>query len=369
MRGNDGAWLVSARSAAAGEQGQIQGWFQWRVAGPLLESLGAVAISFAICAVILLITGHDPVNAYGQLIERVLLRPAGLQETLVRATPLLIAGLAVLLAAKCGLWNIGIDGQVLMGALTAAMVGNWLGGTDRPVLWLGAIGAGVVGGALWATIPALLRSCWGINEIVTTIMFNYVAISLTAWLVKGPLRDTSLVAPQTPAIPREMRFITFGDTRVHIGLLIALGLWLFAALWLERSVAGFDLRAVGENVRAAHHAMLPVAAILVYGLITSGALAGVAGANDVLSTKGTFQAEWNPEYALSAFALVFLARQQVFALLPSALFIGALAYGADVMPRAADIPPAFFMLFEGILLIVLGCFRWKPWTRKVRFPR
>jgi simple sugar transport system permease protein len=95
----------------------------------------------------------------------------------------------------------------------------------------------------------------------------------------------------------------------------------------------------------------------------SGALAGVAGANDVLSTKGTFQAEWNPEYGLSAFALVFLARRNVIALLPAALFLGTLAYGADVMPRAAGVPPSFFTLFEGILLIVLAVFRWRPWHR------
>lgn len=331
--------------------------------GPALESLAALALAFLISGVVMLATGHDPVDAYGELVRRTLLRPSGLQEVIVRAIPLLIAGLAVLVAARAGLWNIGIDGQVLVGAMAAAVVGSWLDAGGRPVLWTFAIVAGALAGAIWIAIPALLRTRWGINEIVTTIMFNYVAFSLTAWLVKGPFRDETLVAPQTPAIPPELRFGTLGDTRVHIGLVLALVLWLAVTVWLQRLVSGFELRAVGESPRAARHAMLPVAAILLTALLASGALAGMAGGNDVLSTKGTFQAEWNPEYGLSAFALVFLARRNVYALVPAALFLGALAYGADVMPRAADLPASFFTLFEGILLMVFAVLHWRPWAR------
>ncbi len=109
--------------------------------------------------------------------------------------------------------------------------------------------------------------------------------------------------------------------------------------------------------------MMPVAVIVLVARLASGALAGGAGANDVLSTKGTFQAEWNPEYGLAAFALVFLARRNVYALLPAALLLGMLAYGADVMPRAADIPPSFFSLFEGILLMAFAILHWRPWSR------
>ena len=109
--------------------------------------------------------------------------------------------------------------------------------------------------------------------------------------------------------------------------------------------------------------MIPVRAIVVWALVASGAVAALAGANDVLATKGTFQGEWNPEYGLSAFALVFLARRNVAALLPAALFLGMLSYGADVMPRAAGVPSVFFPLFEGVLLIVLATLHWQPWRR------
>ena len=332
-------------------------------AGPGFESLVALIVAFVISGVILLIAGHDPVAAASELVQRTLLRPTGLQEVVVRAVPLLIAGSAVLVAARAGLWNIGIDGQVLVGAFSAALIGSLLDAAGRPVMWLVAIAVGALGGVAWIVIPALLRMRWGISEIVTTIMFNYLAMSLTSWLVKGPFRDESLVAPQTPMIPRELRFVTLGDTRIHVGLVLTLILWLAVTIWLQKSVSGFELRAVGENPRAARHAMIPVAVIVLVAMLVSGALAGVAGANDVLSTKGTFQAEWNPEYGLSAFALVFLARRNPYALLPAALFLGVLAYGADVMPRAAGIAPSFFSLFEGILLIVFAVLHWRPWVR------
>jgi simple sugar transport system permease protein len=336
------------------------------VLDPLLESLLAVGVALVICGVVLAAFGHNPVAAYGELVQRTLLRPTGIQESLIRATPLLIASVAVLLAARAGLWNIGVDGQVLVGALAAAVVGTARDGLPAPVLWLGALVTAFLAGGAWAAVPALLRARWHINEIVTTIMFNYVALSLTSWLVKGPLRDESLVAPQTPLIPRELRFPGLFDTRVHAGFLLAVAVWVLVGWWLSRSVGGFELRAVGLNPRAARHAMIPVVAVLTVALVASGAVAAVSGANDVLSTKGTFQGEWNPEYGLSAFAIVFLARRNVMALPLAALFMGMLAYGADVMPRAAGIPSMFFTFFEGVLLMVLAAFHWQPWARWIQ---
>ncbi len=149
-----------------------RGWSWLSRCGPALESLVALACAIVISGLVLLLAGHDPVDAFGELVRRSLLRSSGLQEVVVRAVPLLLAGLAVLAAAEAGLWNIGVDGQVLVGAMGAAVAGSWLDAGGRPLLWLAAIGFGALGGVAWMAVPALLRMKWGINEIVTTIMFN-----------------------------------------------------------------------------------------------------------------------------------------------------------------------------------------------------
>ena len=336
---------------------------QWRGRRNILREaaimpLGAVLTATFAGAVILLATGHDPVFAYGEVVQRALLRWTGLIETVVRAAPILIVGVAALVAVRAGLWNIGIDGQVLVGAMVAGAIGGSLASAPGPLLWLCCAAAGAAAGGLWALVPALLRARWGLNEIVTSIMFNYLALSLTAWLVQGPIRDSLLVSPQTATIPRELRLPSLGDTRLHLGVVAALMLTILVHLVLRHTVAGYELSIVGANVRAARHGLIAVPAYQVGAFIVSGAIAGLAGVNDILSTKGTFQAEWNPAYGLAAFAAVFLARKSPLGLVPAAIFLGFLAYGADIMPRAADIAPAFFDAFEGLLLIALALSSW-----------
>jgi simple sugar transport system permease protein len=344
--------------------GQVRGVLRSRY----LDSLWAVATALACGAVLLVITGHDPVVAYREWVERAILRPSGMQETVVRAIPLLLAGSAVLLALRAGVWNIGIDGQVLAGALTTAVVASELSELNRILMAVIAAGAGFLAGAVWALIPALLRGQWGINEIVTTIMFNYIAISTTAWLVKGPLGDPDVVAPQTPLIPRELRLETIGDTRIHVGIFIAFGMVIVLGFFFSRTVAGYELSVTGANSRAARHGQIRVAAYITAGLVVSGAIAALAGANDVLATKGTFQGEWNPAYGFVAFALVFLGQRSILGLIPAALVFGQLSYAADVMPRAANVAPAFFTFIEGALLVTLAVMVWKR-SAHSRLPR
>lgn len=329
-------------------------WIRRILASGNLVSLWVVLIALAAGAILLIATGHDPALAYREWIERAILGPRGWQETIVRATPLLVAGAAVLFALRAGVWNIGIDGQVLVGALASAVTASEVNTTNRMVMWIAAALAGMLAGAAWALIPAILRGRFGVSEIVTTIMFNYMAISATAWLVKGPLGDPAVVVPQTPLIPIDMRLPTFGDTRVHLGLVVAVGLVVLLGVALSRTVAGMELSATGANPRAAAHGHVPVAAYITSALVTSGALAALAGTNDVLSTKGVFQGEWNPSYGFVAFAVVFLGRRSVLGLVPAALVFGQLSYAADVVPRAADVAPAFFDVIEGALLVALA---------------
>ena len=323
-----------------------------------LDPVWAVLVALACGAILLMLTGHDPVLAYREWVARAILRPSGIQETVVRAIPLLFTGSAVLLALRAGAWNIGVDGQVLVGALASAVTAAKLSDASAAAMWAGAATAAVLAGAVWALIPALLRGRFGINEIVTGIMFNYIAISITAWFVKGPLGDPAVVLPQTRLIPVEMRLPTLGDTRVHIGLLFALALVALLGWFFSRTVAGYEVTATGASPAAAAHGQIPVAATITSVLVASGAIAALAGANDVLSIKGAFQGEWNPAYGFVAFALVFLGQRSILGLIPAAVVFGQLSYAADVMPRAADVAPAFFGVIEGTLLVALAVTVW-----------
>ena len=349
--------MVTAR---VGPKGMEDSRLRHTLGSPWLDPLWAVLAALVCGAALLILTGHDPVLAYREWLGRAILRPSGIQETFVRAIPLLFTGTAVLLALRAGVWNIGIDGQVLVGALAAAVTASHLIDMSALALWAGATAAAVLAGAMWAAIPALLRGRLGINEIVTGIMFNYIAMAMTAWLVKGPLGDPDVVLPQTTLIPVEMRLPTLGSTRVHGGLLLAIALVGFLGWFLTRTVAGYELRATGASPSAATHGRIPVVGYIIATLVISGAIAGLAGANDVLSTKGAFQGEWNPAYGFAAFALVFLGQRSVAGLVPAALVFGQLSYAADVMPRAADVAPAFFGVIEGTLLVAFAV---TVWTR------
>lgn len=319
---------------------------------PLVGSMLAIAAALATGGLFLEARGKDALGAYRLLIERGLGSPFGVTETLIKTAPLLLVSAGLLVALKTGVWNIGVDGQFLVGAVLVAVVAPGLvGRVPLVAVWLVAALAGVVGGCLWAVVPALLKVRYGLNEIVTTLMLNYVALSLTAWLVKGPFRDPSKVTPQTRAVPREARLPDVPGLDVHVGLLVGVAAVVLVALLFRSTTLGFKLWVLGQNRRAAVHAGLPVGRLTVLALLVSGGVAGLAGANDVLGVKGVFQGEWDPAYGLTAFALVYLARLRPLWVLPFAYFFSFLDFGGDIMARSAEIPTYFVAMLEGLMLV------------------
>lgn len=321
---------------------------------PLFSSVLAIAAALAMGAALLAATGHDPWPVYRTIFGRGLGSEFGITESLVKATPLVIVAAGLLVAVKSGVWNIGIDGQFLIGALAVGFVAPTIAGdVPDPLLWIGCAVLGMIAGSLWAMPPAFLRAKYGLNEIISTIMLNYVAISLTGYLVKGPLRDKDVVAPQTRSIPVANRLPDIPGTDVHIGLLVAVVAVAAVAFVLNRTTFGFKAGVLGQSQRVALHAGYPIKRYTVAALMISGGLAGLAGTSDVLATKGLFQANWYPEYGLAAFALVFLARLQPVMLLPVGLLFGVLALGADLL-RSDDVPNYFIPLLEGLILVSLA---------------
>jgi ABC-type uncharacterized transport system permease subunit len=268
---------------------------------PLLTSLAAIAAALILGGIFLAMRGKDPLAAYAMLVTRGLGTPYGITETLIRMAPLLIVRAGLLISLRAGVWNIGIDGQLLVGALFAGVAATAVAGeVPNPVMWLIAALAGMVGGLLWALVPGILRVRWGLNEIITTLMMNYVALNVTSWLVKGPVKDPDVVPPQTRLIPREMRLPDIAGTGVHVGLLVGLVVVVLVAILFRHTVIGFMLDVVGRNRQAAIHAGMPVNRLILVALLASGAFAGLAGANDILGVKGLFQGNWNPGYGFAA---------------------------------------------------------------------
>ena len=333
---------------------------------PLLTSLAAIAAALILGGIFLAMRGKDPLAAYAMLVTRGLGTPYGITETLIRMAPLLIVSAGLLISLRAGVWNIGIDGQLLVGALFAGVAATAVAGeVPNPVMWLIAALAGMVGGLLWALVPGILRVRWGLNEIITTLMMNYVALNVTSWLVKGPVKDPDVVPPQTRLIPREMRLPDIAGTGVHVGLLVGLVVVVLVAILFRHTVIGFMLDVVGRNRLAAIHAGMPVNRLTLLALLASGALAGLAGANDILGVKGLFQGNWNPGYGFAAFALVYLARLNSLWLIPFAYFLSFLAIGGEMMARPLGIPTYFVEMLEGLMLL---CFAVATWFERMRSP-
>ena len=333
---------------------------------PLLTSLAAIAAALILGGIFLALRGKDPLAAYGMLVTRGLGTSYGIAETLIRMAPLLIVSAGLLVALRAGVWNIGIDGQLLIGALFAGVAATAVAGqVANPVMWLIAALAGMGGGLLWALVPGILRVRWGLNEIITTLMMNYVALNVTSWLVKGPVKDPDVVPPQTRLIPREMRLPDIAGTGIHVGLLVGLVTILIVTILFRHTVIGFMLDVVGRNRLAALHAGMPVNRLTLVALLASGALAGLAGANDILGVKGLFQGNWNPGYGFAAFALVYLARLNSLWLIPFAYFLSFLAIGGEMMARPLGIPTYFVEMLEGLMLL---CFAVATWFERMRSP-
>ncbi|HET8770306.1 MAG TPA: ABC transporter permease [Gemmatimonadaceae bacterium] len=277
--------------------------------------------------------------------------------TLVRATPLVLVGLAVAIAFRAGVLNIGAEGQLLVGAAGATAVALALGGTalPMPVVVTMMVIAGAVAGAAWAGIAALLRHRFGVLEVISTIMLNFVAIHLVSWLVRGPLQEPTLAYPQSETIADNARwpFLIPGQ-RLHLGFAIGLVLALLTWWVTARTAAGFRARAVGDGMRAAVSAgRVDAARTVTWVFLVSGACAGIAGAAEVGGVTWALYEGISPGYGYTAIAVALLARLDARWVIVSAVFFGALEAGAAAMQRNAGVPSVAVQVIVGVVVLAV----------------
>jgi ABC-type uncharacterized transport system permease subunit len=325
---------------------------------PVIIPLGAVGLTGLAGAVLLLAGGFDPLAAAGAMVRGAIGSwDVFVSITLVRSVPLILTGLAVALAFRAGVWNIGAEGQLYAGAVAAAWVGLVGGGLPAILLIPALLGAALAAGAAWAVIPVVMRIRLGVGEVITTILMNFVGIYFAAYMVHGPLQESRGVFPQTDAISESARLPPLvPGTRLHLGFAIAAILAVGMAVLLHRSRAGFLVRAVGASPEAAQvSGRIDARRVLACAFLGSGALAGLAGGVEVAGLTHALYEDLSPGWGYTAIAVALLARLDPLGVVATGILFGALQAGAGAMQRDAGIPAAWVGVVEAlVILAVLG---------------
>lgn len=280
--------------------------------------------------------------------------------TLVRATPLILTGLAVAVAFRAGVFNIGAEGQFLVGAASGTAVALTFPSLPSALLIPGILIVGALAGSVWAWIAAVLRARFHVLEVISTIMLNFVAAYLVSYLVRGPIQEPTHIYPQTATIVAAAHLPRFGTvTRLHIGFAVAV-LACLTTWWVIRySAGGFRLRTVGANPHAARSAgQIDVERVTTRAFLASGAFAGIAGAIEVCGVTYALYENISPGYGYTAIAVALLARLNAAAVIGTGIIFGALEAGATAMQRDAGVPSVVVSVVEaGIILALLAADR------------
>jgi simple sugar transport system permease protein len=275
--------------------------------------------------------------------------------TLVRAVPLLCTGVAVAIAFRAGVFNIGAEGQLLVGAAAATTVAlsRTLAAWPAGITIVLALAAAAVAGGLWAGVAALLRTRFGVLEVISTIMLNFVALHFVSYLVRGPLQEPTHVYPQSATIADSLHLPRLpGAGRLHAGLLLAILITAITGWVVRHTAAGFRLMAVGENPDAAASAgQIDVGRTTTRAFLASGALAGLAGGIELLGVTFALYENLSPGYGFTAIAVALLAGLDPWRVLPTAVLFGALEAGAGAMQRDAGIPSTLVTVIEAALIL------------------
>jgi general nucleoside transport system permease protein len=338
----------------------------------VLVPLYAILLALVIAGVVIVLVGSNPLEAYWALLRGMFGSSDRIAASLGRSTPFIGAALAVAFAFRAGLFNIGAEGQLLVGATAAAWVGtfSWLADVPGPVAIPIIVLAGVLGGALWGGIPGVLKARTGAHEVIVTIMLNNIAVLYVRWLVNSQdpviLRDAGASVPRTGTLPSSARLPELIGTNppVHLGFFIAIGLCAVVWFILRRTTFGFEVRTVGTNPNAAKYAGMGVNRTIVLVMVFSGAFAGLAGAGEITGTSGFLSPGVFVGIGFDAIAIALLARANPFGIILTSILWGSMLSGAGLMQQdsglsidAVRIVQALVLLFVAADVIVRTLFR------------
>lgn len=325
----------------------------------------AVGAALLIGAVMLVLLKADPIQAYGAMIEGAFGSTSGITQSLVKATPLLLVGLGICIAFRASVINIGAEGQIILGAVAA----TWFALEFRTLpgwfLIPATITVGFLGGAFWGFIPGILKARMGVNEILTTVMMNAIALQFMNFMIRGPLIDPAGVTAgqylaQSEKLPEQVwlpRLVP--QTLLHAGIFVALALAVVTYVFLWRTTIGYRIRAVGLNPDASRYAGIRVPVYQALSLTLAGGLAGVAGAIEVIGVQHRLLDGITSGYGFSGIVTALFGGLHPLGTIPASFVFGSLLVGADSMQRAVQVPSALIQAILGlIVLFVVGSQYW-----------
>jgi ABC-type uncharacterized transport system permease subunit len=317
----------------------------------------AIALTVVIGGIIFALRGLDPLEAlYVYFIEPVT-SAWSLQELVVKASPLVLIGAGLAVCYRAGVWNIGAEGQLTMGAIFGSFIPVFFTGWQSPLTLVTMLLLGVLGGMAWGAIPAFLKNRFNANEILTSLMLVYVAQLLLDWLVRGPWRDPhGYNFPKTVAFEGWQLLPVYGDSRMHLGAVFALIAVLGLAVMMARMLKGFEVRVIGNAPRAGRFAGFSRERMVTFAFLLSGGLAGLAGICEVSGPVGQLQPGISPGYGFTAIIVAFLGRLNPLGVLIAGLVLAISYLGGEAAQVALGISDKIARVFQGILLfLILAC--------------
>lgn len=318
----------------------------------------ALGSTFVIAALLAMIAGGNPFAVFSQILIGAFGSKFALLETLNRATPLIFTGLSVAVAFRAKLWNIGAEAQLYAGAVVTVLLGTGALNLPAPVLLVTMAVASMIAGAVLLLIPALLKTRLGVDEVVTTLLFNFIFLLFVSYLLEGPMKDPMGMGwPKSQRLIEEARLPRIVEgLRLHWGF--ALALISAVIVWIidAKTTLGFEMRAVGQNADAARFAGIPVTKVILKTALLSGGLAALAGFSEVAGLKGSLTLDLSPGFGYTGIVVAMLALLHPLGVIAAALFVAAIFVGADSMSRAIGVPTylADIMLATALLLMVLA---------------
>ena len=347
-----------------------------RVLNRTLEALLpllAVPVAFLIGAIMLAALGANPLEAYGAMLQGAFGDKSGITQTLVKATPLLLVGLGVCIAFRGGVINIGGEGQIIVGALAATAFSIGFKDMSGWILLPMSMIMGALAGAVWGGIPGILKAKLGVNEILSTVMMNAIAVQFSNYLLRGPMIDPKEIEQgtriaQSALLPKAVWLTRLvPQTLLHSGAILAVILAVLVYIFLWRTTIGYRIRAVGLNIDAARYAGIKVPYYQALALILGGGFAGLAGAVEVMGVQHRMMENLASGYGFSGIVAALFGALHPLGSIPASVLFGGLLVGADKMQRAVQVPSSLIDALLGlVVLFVVGSQIWSRWRARRR---